>query len=275
MILDCVPFFRESDILALRLRELDPVVDLFVVVEADHTHAGAEKPSYLPADIRRRWGHKLIAYTAELPGDKPGDLLWTWRREIAQRNAIADVLGSLRLQPDDMVMISDCDEIPRRAFVGMLPALPPDGVAVAVQRLHYYTFNHVGGWWHGTRATQWANVQALGADGVRYAATTRGGFPRIFHVPDAGWHFSYFGGPEYVREKIGAFLHQEFNLPEHRDPETIAARIAAGDDVYGRSEQSFTIGAADDLPEAVQADPARWAAHFWPGYEPEMTNGNR
>jgi hypothetical protein len=90
MILDCVPFFNEVDLLELRLYELDPVVDYFVVVEGDLTHKGDPKPSYLPADLVRRWGHKLVVHTARLPeGDGP---VWWWRREMAQRNAIGEAL---------------------------------------------------------------------------------------------------------------------------------------------------------------------------------------
>lgn len=267
MIVDTCTYFREADILELRLCELDPVVDLFVVVEGDHTHAGAPKPSYLPPDLVRRWAHKLHVHTAALP---EGDgLVWTWRREIAQRNAIGDVLARLRLAPDDMVLISDCDEIPRRGFVGMLHALPPDGIAVARQMLHYYTFNHSAGpIWQGTRATQYANVVALGADGVRYAGRERGGFPRVFPVADAGWHFSYFGGPEYVKTKVESFLHQELNSPTARDVEAIAARIERGADVYDRPEQTFAIGPAADLPAALTERPGRWVEHFHAPYAP-------
>jgi predicted O-methyltransferase YrrM len=271
MIIDCVPYFNEASLLELRLYELDPVVDLFVVVEADRTHRGDPKPSYLPGDLIRRWAHKLIVHTAALPeGDGP---VWWWRREMAQRNGIGEALARLRLNHDDMVLISDCDEIPRRSFVQQLPALPPDGIAVAHQRLSYYTVNHVAPdvLWTGTRATQYGNLAVLGADGVRYVGQERGGFPRRFLVRDAGWHFSYFGGARRVATKIDSFLHQELNTPEVRDEATIAARIAAGEDVYGRDEQHFTIDWAHDLPAAMTERPCQWLEHFHPDYAPTFT----
>lgn len=270
MIIDCVPYFREGDLLELRMRELDPVVDLFIVVEGDRTHAGAPKPSYLPDSLRRAFGHKLHTVTARLPEGE--GLTWTWRREIAQRNAIADALRYIGARSDDMVLISDCDEIPRRAFVGMLPSLPDDGVAIARQRMHYYSFNHIAHetHWTGTRATQYGNVAALSPDGVRYVAGERGGYPRRFYVADAGWHFSYFGGAEAIATKIGSFLHQELNHGDVRDPETIARRVAAGEDVYGR-DQRFAIDWAADLPDAVTERPGRWASHFHPDHAPRFT----
>jgi len=275
VIIDCVTYFQESDLLALRMADLDPIVDLFVIVEGNRTHAGAPKDSHLRANFDRfqPYAHKLVIWNADLP-DGDG-LLWTWRREIAQRNAIADALASLHLSHDDMILISDCDEIPRRAFVQALYQLPSDAIVVAVQRLHYYTFNHTArdAQWFGTRATQYANVQALGADGVRYAGQERGGFPRIMHAHNAGWHFSYFGGPEYVKTKIESFLHQELNHPEHRDEATIAERIANGSDVYGRAWQNFAIDWATDLPHAVYEQPMTWVRHFYSDYAPTFHEG--
>lgn len=272
MIIDCCTFFQELDLLELRMAELADVVDYFVVVEGNRTHAGAPKGSVIRAnfDRFRKYADRLLLHTAILPEGE--GLHWTWRREIAQRNAIKDALDLLHLDPDDMILISDCDEIPRRGFVNALHQLPPDGIAIAVQRLYYYTFNHTAPEmaWNGTRATQWANVQALGADGVRYVEGARGGFPYIMRARDAGWHLSYFGGVEAVQSKIESFLHQELNHPEHRNLDTIAARIAKGADVYGREWQNFTIGPAADLPSAVYEQPLKWQHHFHPDYAPRF-----
>lgn len=273
-IFDCCPFFAEFDLLELRIAQLASVVDLFVIVEGDRTHAGQPKNLPLHEDLGRlkRWASKIYLHKATLPaGDGPH---WIWRREIAQRNAIKDALQTLGARHDDMVLISDCDEIPKRDFVSLLPSLPPEGIAIAVQRLSYYTFNHIGPWWNGTRATQFANVQALGADGIRYINRERGGFPALFplgagNVLDTGgWHLSYFGGPDAIKLKMNSFLHQELNRPEHQDPETITSRIASGADVYGREGQTFDLCPHPLLPDAVYERPMRWKDHFLPEFAP-------
>ncbi|MHC4316254.1 MAG: hypothetical protein ACYSW3_27740 [Planctomycetota bacterium] len=46
MINDCFMFFDELMLLEIRLKELDPVVDRFVLVEATHTHSGKPKRLY-------------------------------------------------------------------------------------------------------------------------------------------------------------------------------------------------------------------------------------
>ena len=43
MVIDCIPFFNELDILKLRLHILDPLVDRFVIEEATHTFSGLPK----------------------------------------------------------------------------------------------------------------------------------------------------------------------------------------------------------------------------------------
>ena len=43
MVIDCVPFFNELDILKLRLEILNPIVDKFVIEEARYTFSGQPK----------------------------------------------------------------------------------------------------------------------------------------------------------------------------------------------------------------------------------------
>ena len=46
-VFDCFQFYNEFDVLEIRLAELDPLVDHFVIVEATHTHTGKPKPLLL------------------------------------------------------------------------------------------------------------------------------------------------------------------------------------------------------------------------------------
>lgn len=274
MIVDCFPFFQENDILALRLYELDPVVDYFVIVEANQTHKGDNKPSYLDEAVIAPYSHKIIRVTVDLP---PGDgLAAIWRREITQRQGI---LHGLQNFPDDtVILISDCDEIPRRTHV---PNVIEDGIVLVYdQTLFYYNLNtrSTVSRWRGTRATTAGVVRAIGPDGVRYDAGARGGFPHSLIVPNAGWHLSYFGGAEAVKRKADSFLHQELHEQVPTDLEGIQERIEAGHDLYGRDSNPFTIGPAIDLPAAVHDHPMAWSHLFKEGWSPcfheDWTNGD-
>jgi len=62
MIYDCFSFFNELDLLEIRLHELDPVVDKFVLVEASKTFQGKDKPLFYDENKERykEFSEKII-----------------------------------------------------------------------------------------------------------------------------------------------------------------------------------------------------------------------
>jgi beta-1,4-mannosyl-glycoprotein beta-1,4-N-acetylglucosaminyltransferase len=271
---DTFTFFQELDILEIRLTELYPVVDAFVLVEATHTHKGDEKPLYYAANRQRfaRWNDKIRhIVVGDLPQGSTQAAIW--RREIGQRQAIER--GLVDLPDDTIVLVSDLDEIPRREIVASLAqqGMPDDAIYTFGQTLYYYNVNTscTSLRWNGTRATHLSNIRALTPDGVRWEGLRprSNEYPRHAYVGDAGWHLSYFGDVKHIQQKMRSFLHQELVSDEHLDPDVIARRMSSGLDIWGREEaQRFTIGPAADLPWAMRADPLRWAAFFHPDWRP-------
>jgi hypothetical protein len=96
-------------------------------------------------------------------------------------------------------------------------------------------------------------------------------YPNYAAAPSGGWHFSYFGDAEHIRNKQTQFLHQELVNEDNTSLDTIRARVAAGVDIWGREhEQQFVIGPADDLPHGLLEDIGRWTHLFAPGWAPEF-----
>lgn len=121
MIYDCFTFFNELELLELRLHELAGVVDKFVLVEATQTHTNRPKPLHYQEN-RARFGafHGQIIHVVveDLPVSAD-----PWVPENFQRNCIARGLTACR--PDDFVLVSDLDEIPRaRAVEKMRREIP-------------------------------------------------------------------------------------------------------------------------------------------------------
>jgi hypothetical protein len=147
-IYDCFPFFNELDLLEIRLMELDPVVDRFVLAEAPVTHAGREKPLFFAENAKRfaKWRRKIVHVVVDdMPtGSDP------WERENHQRNAI--VRGLAKAVPNDGVIISDADEIPSADAVRRWPG----DARVCEQLFAYYWINCVGGMWAGPRILPFA-----------------------------------------------------------------------------------------------------------------------
>ena len=121
---DCFFFNNEVDILEARLRELDGVVDRFVIVEGDRTHTGTPKDSVFNQNRERyrRWDDRIEHVIAHLDehidtgrGKPARD------RDDQQRAALGRFLSGA-VADDDLVLVSDLDEIPERDVVAYLLA---------------------------------------------------------------------------------------------------------------------------------------------------------
>ena len=62
-------FFNELDVLEIRLAELDPVVDVFIIAEAAKTHSGEHKPLYFQENRERfaPWLDKIRHIVVKFP----------------------------------------------------------------------------------------------------------------------------------------------------------------------------------------------------------------
>ncbi len=187
---------------------------------------------------------------------------------MTQRNAILQ--GIRDCADDDIILISDCDEIPRSHCV--VTHLDDGMVVTYLQKLYYYNFNtHAPDRvWPGTRACRVSDVRALSPHVIRNGLGQPDNiYPIYRQIGDAGWHYSYFGGIDKIYDKMTQFLHQELVTDTNTKPWEIEKRVKAGTDIWGREyEQDFVIGAADDLPYTVLRDLPKWTQHFAENWNP-------
>ena len=119
-IYDCFTFFNEEELLELRLQMLSPYLDYFILVESNITFRGNLKPFYFnPDDTRfKPYINKIIhlKYENVPQKTKPND----YSLEIQQRNYISEGLKKLNCQDNDLVIISDLDEIPNPMILKQL-----------------------------------------------------------------------------------------------------------------------------------------------------------
>ena len=209
MIVDCFPFHDELDILEMRLTELFDVVDRFVIVEADVTHQDKPKPAYYRehADRFAAFADKIVAVWATgLPtlADNPDP----WAREYAQREHIAAGLAQIGIGAADLIMQSDVDEIPSPLHVRN--CRPGNALQVFGQRGHFWAVDwlhpHV---WHGTVIGRPNAILRMGSQPFGAMRGARGSANMPDHMVDAGWHFSWLGGPDRTLKKVDSFCHPE------------------------------------------------------------------
>ena len=116
-LLDTFIFYNELDLLLYRLSTLYDVIDHFVIVESTLTFTGKQKPLYYQENISKfeRFSDKIIYILVDdLIEEKNINIKNKdqWRNEYHQRNSIDKGISLLNLNNDDLIIISDVDEIP-------------------------------------------------------------------------------------------------------------------------------------------------------------------
>lgn len=207
-IYDCFLFFNELDLLEVRLNELDPYVDFFVLAEAEESFQGNSKPLFFE-DNRERFSKFLDKVIhLKIPAN-PG--LKAWGRQHYQRRFLGN--GLEKANPEDVIIISDLDEIPKGSKI--TEKLPVKGeVTEFIMRTYSHYLNRrllrkdpkykkMGG--------QDANSSIM----VRYSDFTnaedvrrlKGKFKnyrsegKVAQISDAGWHLSWMGDFEHISYK--------------------------------------------------------------------------
>lgn len=259
MIYDCFPFFNELDLLEMRLNTLNGVVDKFIIAEATRNHSGKAKRLNFAANRER-----FAAFSGKIEYVVVDDLLNEeeiakdsynnpWINENRQRNAILRALSGLK--DDDIVIISDLDELPRPEKVVEAVALLRSGknsVRLGMGNYGYFiNFRNCfyPEWRLGTVLAKGALLTRPSildhAKTDRYAAMSENKERTLtklrFIKPDVylnngGWHFSSLGGVDMILYKLSSFAHTEFGDASR---EWVQGCLSRGEDVFGRGERFF------------------------------------
>jgi beta-1,4-mannosyl-glycoprotein beta-1,4-N-acetylglucosaminyltransferase len=187
---DVFPFFNELDLLELRLTELDPVVDWFVISESDITFSGKRKPMHFHDNRKRydRWRRKIIYHPVRNMILETKD---AWRREEAYRDVLRDVIQP---KPDDKITFTDADEIPHPKVYEKFDV--KHGLcALDMMFLMYYLNGRVYERWafgkiiSGAYWNEVSHLNAIRFDGAPWHLWWTNG--RL--ISPGGWHFSWLG----------------------------------------------------------------------------------
>jgi len=252
MIVDGFTFFNELDVLMIRLEELYPVVDQFVIVEADMTFRGDKKRSFFSDHMEffTKYFDKITLRQVINPGNVVGrDGEIPWIRERAQRNGIGYAFKDLK--PDDLVIISDVDEIPRRETIEQADIKELTSLNM---HMYYYGLNIYDCEWDAAKILPYRDFTT--AEEVRQANANR-------FYDNAGWHFSYLGTPETVRQKLKSFSHWELDTPEITNLQNITDRMNRGEDVWGHGKKYQRVEVDDTYPHAVRRRPEYFKKYIW------------
>lgn len=257
-VVDAVIFSIELDLLEIRIRELEHVVDKFVILESNGTFSGEPKELVF-AKNRNRFNFispdRIISDIIPLyPLSRHQGPFDNERR---MRGAMTSLLGSERvgLKEGDLVLMSDTDEIIASHVVQLLKTCDgyPDSLHLQM-RNYIYSFEfpydmlhwrpHVERWhpsstfYHHSRSSHDEFMLADAGKTVFIENSTIISFSSL-----VGWHCSFcFRYIEDFIFKMKSYSHNDrVRYPKLLLPERIQKVICRGDDIFDMLPEAFTF----------------------------------
>jgi tetratricopeptide (TPR) repeat protein len=250
-IFDLFPYNGELEVLKVKLHEMAPWVDRFIIVEAAETFTGRPKPIHLPgqsaeiAEFLPKITHVVVTRFPEHAAS-------AWAREYHQRDEAVAALKDI-CAPDDLVLLSDADEVvDRRCLEGF-----QGGPAVLKKLQCRYFFNYC---WTAATGRQTGNLILMPAGRLRDfgPSAARALLPAPLEpnrLERAGWHFSSVGDVAAITHKLSSYSHQENVRPDSAAHTAAAlARIRAGE-----LESGWERCDLGDLPAYIRENRERLA----------------
>ena len=233
-IYDCFMYFDEEVVVDVRLHTLNEFVDYFVIVESKFTHKGDSRKLKFNNQKFEKFKDKIIyivdeeiySQTEEVKAEDNEDeksrklIFNAVYRENGQRNLI--VKGLERANDEDLILISDVDEIPKLSGLNFKNI--NEKIILFKQDMFYYKFNLLlpDLIWTGTKACKKKNL--INPQWLRNIKDRKYSFFRIDTffsrtkytsikiINDGGWHFSNVKTAKEIEFKLRSYLHhREFD----------------------------------------------------------------
>jgi len=242
-------FFNELDLLEIRLNVLNDVVDQFILVEASVTHQGTPK-TFIFEENKEKFTpflHKIThikltnipddfvnlptfipeSYEQQIYFNIYEDIKKTrlfnrtieqhFGRDFFQKECIK--LGMEHANNNDILLSSDIDEIPNPEYLKRLNEYFEDDQFYTFNQTHYcyylnmLHYSHIDNSrnnnfeintnWKGTRMGSWKKMKNYSMNELRAQDNN--------DLIDSGWHFSWMGGIDRVKNKLQSYSHKENN----------------------------------------------------------------
>ncbi|CAI9111135.1 OLC1v1011277C1 [Oldenlandia corymbosa var. corymbosa] len=246
-VFDAVLFNNEVDMLTIRWKELYPYITQFVLLESNSTFTSLPKPHFFAASrekfkfVEPRLTYGTIGGRFQ-KGENP------FIEEAYQRIALDRLLGIAGIEDDDLLIMSDVDEIPSSHTINLLRWCDEIPEVLHLQLRNYlYSFEFY------SDSKSWrASVHRYKKGKTRYAHFRR----TDYLLSDAGWHCSFcFRHISDFIFKMKAYSHTDrVRFSHYLDPKRIQDIICRGADLYDMLPEEYTfkeiIGRMGPIPHS-------------------------
>lgn len=252
-------FFNEIELLPLKLEELWNINNgniTFIVVESDLTFSGMPKAIYLDLD---KYQDMLKPYEDKIyrvlcrnyQGVNP------WVNEKRQRDIILKTAATLsrsdRPYLNDILVNADMDEIVSRESVqawldGETNHRP---TALEMQMYYYYINNKAVSTWCGGKIMKLHEPLGQTLSELRYD-------PNLPVIAHGGWHFSFLGGAQRIKQKVISYAHNDL-YHFVADDVKLAEDLRTGRDIFSDRNLEFNRVEVDETyPKYIRDNLSMW-----------------
>jgi beta-1,4-mannosyl-glycoprotein beta-1,4-N-acetylglucosaminyltransferase len=250
-IYDCFTYFNEDLILNLRFNILYEYVDYFVIIEGNKTHSGKLKKKNFNIKNFAKFKKKIKYYFIEMPNN-----MTSWQLENYQRNQI--IKGLKNAKVDDIILISDCDEIPN--IQSPLRSFNKNRIFAFEQKCFYFKLNLLNprsNPWYGTKLVKYSFLQKTTPQKIRNYKVKQYPFwrldkpPNVKIIKNGGWHFSFLNTIRKIQLKLKSYAHTEYNKNKFLNKSNLKKKIKNYKDIFNNKIKLKKINIDNTYPDYI------------------------
>ena len=222
-------YYDEDLLLDIRLNSLDKYVKKFVITEATYTHNGSKKKLNFDIQKYKKFQDKIEYIIVD---QQPPNIIEIGKQDTAKMLEEKLILNGMardyfqrenlkrglkNLDKNDLVIISDLDEIPNLENLDLNKV--KNNIIIFQQKMFYYKFNllYQEFVWAGSKAVKYKNF--ISPQWLRNIKSKK--YPRwrldvlfskkkysnLLYINNGGWHFTCIRTPEDLEKKLLNFAH--------------------------------------------------------------------
>jgi len=252
MIYDCIMFNGEHECLETRIKELKGLPVMHIVIEGSHTFTGIPKTKFCSPDLLRIADNPYYYLVIGAESDNP------WENEARQRNEAFNALHHVGCGNDDVVIISDCDEIPSVEAIERFLMFGEGHMKLVMDDFALYLNQRRGvQTWKRADILRYKNFNGRTPDQLR----NQGGEL----LDSGGWHFSWLGGHDRIAKKFRDFSHQEAEIQAFNNPDIIAEKLKNKEYLFSDEKCEIVEINYDNLPRHIVDNQSKFKHLFYAG----------
>ncbi|KAM7506575.1 hypothetical protein LguiA_017028 [Lonicera macranthoides] len=255
-VFDAVLFSNEVDMLTIRWNELYPYITQFVLLESNSTFTGLSKPHFFAINRNQfKFVEPRLTYGTIGGRFRKGENPFV--EEAYQRVALDQLLRIAGIEDEDLLIMSDVDEIPSGHTIDLLRWCDETPPVIHLHLRNYlYSFE-----FHIDHKSWRASVHKYQRGKTRYVHFRQ----TDLLLADSGWHCSFcFRHISDFVFKMKAYSHTDrVRFSHYLNPQRIQDVICNGTDLYDMLPEEYTFR---DIIGRMGAIPHSYSAVHLPAY---------